>query len=56
MKINRSVDVEYAEVRDPAHWTADAPSGPLERAVGLVAANVAGVRLIDNMDLGEERP
>ena len=50
------VDVEYAEVRDPAHWTADAPSGPLERAVGLVAANVAGVRLIDNMDLGEERP
>ena len=44
------VELEYAEVRDPQRWTAAAPSGALERAVGLVAANVGGVRLIDNME------
>ncbi|MEC8495859.1 MAG: pantoate--beta-alanine ligase, partial [Planctomycetota bacterium] len=45
------VEVEYAEVRDPGAWTADAPSGLMERAVALVAAQVGGVRLIDNMEL-----
>ena len=45
------VDLEYAEVRDPQGWTPGPPTGALERAVGLVAANVGGVRLIDNMEL-----
>ena len=45
------VEVEYAEVRDPGRWTADAPTGLLEQAVALVGANVGGVRLIDNMEL-----
>ncbi len=48
-----AVDVEYAEVRDPEAWSAEAPSGLIKRAVALVAANVGGVRLIDNMRLDE---
>ena len=47
------IDVEYAEVRDPGNWTLEAPGGALDRAVGLVAANVGGVRLIDNMEFDE---
>jgi len=47
------VEVEYATVRDPAAWTPNEPRGPLERAVALVAARVASVRLIDNMVLHE---
>ena len=42
------VSVEYATVRDPDAWTQDEPQGRLERAVALVAARVASVRLIDN--------
>ena len=45
------VEVEYAEVRDPGAWAAEAPSGLMERAVALVAAKVGGVRLLDNMEL-----
>jgi pantoate--beta-alanine ligase len=45
------IEVEYAEVRDPERWTAGAPSGPLERAVALIAARVGRVRLIDNLRL-----
>lgn len=45
------LDVEYAEVRDPAAWTAEPPEGVLARAAALVAAKVEGVRLIDNMEL-----
>jgi len=45
------LEVEYAEVRDPGAWTAEAPDGPLRRAAALVAARVEGVRLIDNMEL-----
>ena len=48
------VTLEYAEVRDPDAWSAEAPTGLLERAVALVAAEVGGVRLIDNMVLHEE--
>lgn len=48
------VQLEYAEIRDPNAWTADAPRGRLERAVALVAAEVGGVRLIDNTVLHEE--
>ncbi len=47
------LEVEYAEVRDPDHWTADVPPGPLERAVALVAGQLGGVRLIDNMRLDD---
>ena len=45
------IDVEYAEIRDPSAWTADAPKGLVDEAAALVAANVGGVRLIDNMVL-----
>lgn len=45
------VHVEYAEIRDPSAWTVEALTGLLESAVGLVAAQVGGVRLIDNMEL-----
>lgn len=45
------IEVEYAEIRDPGAWTPAAPTGPMERAVALVAAKVGGVRLLDNMEL-----
>ena len=45
------VDMEYGEVRDPEHWSAEAPVGSLERARALVAANVGPVRIIDNLEL-----
>jgi pantoate--beta-alanine ligase len=48
------ISVEYASVRDPERWTRDEPTGPLERAVALIAARVGGVRLIDNMRLDTE--
>ena len=47
------VEVEYAEVRDPEHWSAEAPTGRQVRARALVAARVGGVRLIDTLALGE---
>jgi pantothenate synthetase len=47
------VEIEYATVRDPSAWTPNEPRGPMERAVALVAARVAAVRLIDNMVLHE---
>ncbi|MDP6538170.1 MAG: pantoate--beta-alanine ligase [Planctomycetota bacterium] len=46
------VELDYAELRDPLAWSAEAPTGLLERAVALVAARVDGVRLIDNLELG----
>lgn len=50
------LEVEYAEVRDPEAWTAEAPRGPLTRAIALVAAKVGGVRLIDNLLLSTPDP
>lgn len=50
------LEVEYAEVRDPERWSADQPSGRLERAVALLAARCGGVRLIDNLRLDREAP
>jgi pantothenate synthetase len=47
------IAIEYATVRDPDAWTREDPSGPLERAVALVAARVGSVRLIDNEILHE---
>lgn len=45
--------VEYAQIRDPDAWSADAPQGPLVRARALIAARAGGVRLIDNLRLDE---
>ena len=45
--------VEYAEVRDPAHWTAQLPQTPLERAQALIAVRIGSVRLIDNLRLDQ---
>ncbi len=46
------IKVEYATVRDEAMWTADTPVTPIEKPRGLIAAQVGGVRLIDNLYLG----
>jgi len=46
--------LQYATVRDPAHWTADEPSAPLARAVALIALRLGAVRLIDNRALHSE--
>jgi pantoate--beta-alanine ligase len=46
-------EVEYAQVRDPEVWTADACSGPMNRAIALLAARVGRTRLIDNLRLDE---
>lgn len=43
--------LEYMAVRDPKSWSASSPEGDLDQAIALVAANVEGVRLIDNMRL-----
>jgi pantoate--beta-alanine ligase len=51
-----ALSVEYAEVRDPEAWTAEAPEGALTRAVALIAAEVDGVRLIDNLVLSSPDP
>lgn len=45
------VELEYAEIRDPARWEDGEPRGSLTRARALVAARVGGVRLIDNLSL-----
>lgn len=49
------LDVEYAAVRNPGHWTLEEPGGALTEAVALVAAQAEGsngpVRLIDNLQL-----
>jgi pantoate--beta-alanine ligase len=45
------LEVEYAEVRDPSHWTSDAPDALGADAVALIAARAGGVRLIDNLPL-----
>ena len=45
--------VEYAEVRDPAHWTAQLPQTPLERALALIAVRIGAGRLIDNLRLDQ---
>ncbi len=46
------IELEYAAVRDPDRWTADTPQWPLETAQALIAANLDGIRLIDNIRLG----
>ncbi|MFT5609017.1 MAG: pantoate--beta-alanine ligase [Parvicella sp.] len=49
-----NVNWEYAEVVDPNNWTATTPAIALEHARGLIALEIDGVRLIDNMLIGKE--
>ena len=44
-----ALSMEYAAIRDPLAWTASDPTGPLDQAVGLVAAKAGKVRLIDSL-------
>lgn len=45
---------EYAEVIDPDNWTVVTPSTALTHARGLIALEIEGVRLIDNLLIGKE--
>ncbi len=47
------INLEYGEIRNPADWSAETPSGLIDQAVALVAASVGGVRLIDSMLLSD---
>lgn len=53
-EIKPPVELEYAVVRDPLDWDAAEPRVPLRHAIGLVAARVGAVRLIDNMFLSTD--
>ncbi len=46
------IKLEYAAVRDPCNWTATTPEGLLESGQALIAAELEGIRLIDNIRLG----
>ncbi|MEE9448107.1 MAG: pantoate--beta-alanine ligase [Arenicellales bacterium] len=47
-----SIDLEYAQVRDPSHWTAQQPEHDIKQARVFIAGNIEGVRLIDNAAMG----
>ena len=49
------VKLEYAAIRDPQNWTAHTPVTLQDSAQALVAAEIEGVRLIDNITLGSAR-
>jgi len=46
------IELEYAEIRDPLHWTETQPVSDISQARVFIAGNMQGVRLIDNMALG----
>jgi pantoate--beta-alanine ligase len=46
-----ALQIDYVAVRDPDLWTPERPAALASKAVALVAAEVEGVRLIDNMRL-----
>ena len=50
---SEDLDLEYAEVRDPLAWSAHQPDHDLKQARVFVAGQIEGVRLIDNMALGQ---
>ena len=55
--LNRpGVHLEYAAIRDPDNWTAGTPTALPNSAQALVAAEIEGVRLIDNIFLGAAQP
>ncbi len=45
------IRLEYAAVRDPREWTTSSPGLLGDQAIALVAAEIDGVRLIDNLRL-----
>ncbi len=49
----QEADWEYAEVIDPDNWSTVTPDAALEQACALIAVNIEGVRLIDNLLLSE---
>lgn len=49
-----AITVEYVAVREPDNWTADDPVTLGTGARALVAASIDGVRLIDNLQLGDQ--
>lgn len=53
LRTEPQLDLEYAELRDPLAWSADAPMDRMDRAVALIAGRFGLVRLIDNRVLGE---
>jgi pantoate--beta-alanine ligase len=46
------ITLEYATVRDPEKWTAEIPESLPDSAQALIAVQIGGVRLIDNLALG----
>ena len=47
------IKVEYADLRDPNDWTSQPLSGELQSPPqALIAVSIAGIRLIDNTNLG----
>ena len=49
---NSSIALEYAEIRDPEHWSKRQPENEITRARAFIAGQIEGIRLIDNMALG----
>lgn len=45
------ITLEYATVRDPDNWTAETPKSLPESVQALIAVQIGGVRLIDNLAL-----
>ncbi len=52
--IDHDAQWEYAEVIDPDNWTATTPNTALRHARGLIALEIEGIRLIDNLLVGKE--
>jgi len=48
-----SIALEYAEIRDPGHWSELQPDKEITLARALIAGQIEDVRLIDNMALGK---
>ncbi len=49
-----SIQVEYADLRDPYDWQTKSPVGTIHQAIALIAVRIGGVRLIDNQRLDVE--
>ncbi len=48
-----SLDLDYADVRDPLNWQAASPTGEIQQTIALIAARISDVRLIDNLRLDQ---
>ena len=49
--LDASLDIDYAEVRDPSDWLNPSVSKTTQHAIALIAARIGKVRLIDNLQL-----